>query len=278
MRNLLKGFEIAIVMVFLLTLINPLQSVSAATETEPALPATMENDYRDMMKVVKENVMAGKSDQEVAKLPEAIEFQEKYTPEQINHYLTTKVKGFQPGNSDKVDKTIKVGKNDKEIIEYEDGSFSVVESVTKPVATPAAAVSDKYTENSLVTPLASHSGSPGTSYKTTYTKEFWGIYLAARAVLITKYTVYTSKIDIYDTDDAGSKGIFPTTLTLRGTSIVTDNAMTVQSKGNYTKVNGVVIGGQPIGFSHAFTLRTKIYITSATSTTVKFTTSSWYEG
>ncbi|RDW20068.1 hypothetical protein CWR48_04915 [Oceanobacillus arenosus] len=108
---------------------------------------------------------------------------------------------------------------------------------------------------------------------------FWGIYLAARAVLITKFTVYPTTITITDTDNAGSKAYAPTSLTLNGTSIVKNKAKSVESKGNFRKTNGVVIGGMPIGFTHDFTLRTKIQITKITgSTSIQFVILNTSEG
>ncbi|MEI2467812.1 hypothetical protein, partial [Niallia taxi] len=268
------------IMVLLLTLISPLHSVSASSNTELELPpVTMEKDYREMMNIIKKNVIAGQSEKEIANIPEVIEFQKKYTSEQINLYLNNKIEAFKSNNLDikknKLDSTIassviEVGKNEKQIIEYPDGSFSVFENVTE--------LDNNTDVNPIIMPMASHSGKPGTKYTTTNTKEFWGFYLAARAVLITKYTVNKSSIKINDTDDAGSKSILPTTLTLRGTSIVTNNAKSVESKGNFMRTNGVVIGGQAIGFSSNFTLRTKIKITSSSSSKVNFTTTSTYEG
>ncbi|WP_099354077.1 hypothetical protein [Fredinandcohnia onubensis] len=271
MKKILKGIKFIAVLILLISLLTPLQTVSASSLEKTILPTVMEKDYKEMMSVIRKNVINGESEESIAKLPEVEQFKKKYSEEQINLYLTSKVEGFKTkefngkiNTSD--EEKIEIGANGSAVIDYPDGSFAVVKSTTE------------LDNDNLITPMASYNGAPGSSWTSTYEKEFWGVYLAARAVLVTKYTVYQSSINITDTADSGSKGVFPTSLTLRGTSIVTDNATTVQSKGSYQKVNGVVIGGQPIGYSHAFTLRTTIKRTAYTSSKVYFSVTNTYEG
>lgn len=114
----------------------------------------------------------------------------------------------------------------------------------------------------------------GTNYKTDYKQQWWGIYLAMEAHLITRYTVYKDKIKIYDTDHAGTKAIYPTTVDSVSTKVVKNNQKSVQSKGSYRKTNGVVIGNNPIGYVTYHTLRTTITIDSVSGSTVKFKTKS----
>ena len=117
---------------------------------------------------------------------------------------------------------------------------------------------------------AAYSTSSGTNWKTDDKQQWRGIYLAMEAHLITYYTVYKDEIRIYDTDHAGTKNIFPTTVDAISTSIVTTNQKTVQSKESYRKTNGVVIGSQPIGYVSYHTLRTTIKITSVSGSKVNF--------
>lgn len=230
-----------------------------AAENEEAVKEVQQNDYKVMMKAIKNAVEQGLED-EVEDLPEVIEFKEKYPEEVIAEFVKTTdafLYGANTVESDEL-KGVEVGQNEMKIVEFEDGSFVVLSDTT--IQQPST--------------RADHSGTAGESWTTDYKEEWWGIYKAMEAHLITKYTVYKDKITINDTDHAGTFANFPTTVDQISTAVVTNNSKTVQSKGSYRKTNGVVIGGQPIGTVVYHTLRTTIKITSVSGSTVKFTTTS----
>lgn len=236
-----------------------------ANESEEGYKATKVNqeEYKEMMTAVKEKVIDGKEN-EVENLPEVVEFKEKYTENAINNFVanTEAYKNAidEEVISDELKKELEVETNEEKVVEFEDGSFVVISDTTEEEFVPV--------------PLANHTGTAGKSYKTDYKQQWWGVYLAMEAHLITRYTVYKDKIKIYDTDHAGTKAIFPTTVDAITTSIVRNNQKSVQSKGSYRKTNGVVIGSQPIGYVTYHTLRTTIAISSVSGSTVKFTTKS----
>lgn len=255
MKKLLKVLTVA----SLLLLLNGGNVFAAENEEHNEVN---KEEYKEMMTVVKEKVEDNKEN-EIKGLPEVIDFKEKYTEEQINEFVqnTDAVKNsFVQNSNPEID--LEVEKNEEKIVEFDDGSFVVVKDTTEPVI-------------SLTNGIMPYStGTAGKSYKTNYEQQWWGIYLAMEAHLITYYTLNKTSINIYDTDHAGTKAIFPTTVDNVKTSIVTNKAKTVKSKGNFRKINGVAIGGQAIGFTSYHTLRTTIAISSVSGSTVKYTTKS----
>ncbi|WP_110112042.1 hypothetical protein [Bacillus sp. CGMCC 1.16541] len=230
-------------------------------------------EYKAMMEAVKDKVKQGKED-EVENLPEVIDFKEKYTENEINEFVKT-TDAFKSAFDQEIasneikSEDLEIGMNEEKIVEFEDGSFVVISDTTEEELKPV--------KDGMISTMATHTGTAGKNYKTDYKQQWWGVYLAMEAHLITRYTVYKDKITIYDTDHAGTKAIFPTTVDAITTSVVSNNKKSVQSKGNYRKTNGVVIGSQPIGYVTYHTLRTTISISSVSGSTVKFTTKSTTE-
>lgn len=93
MKKILKGIKFIAVLILLISLLTPLQTVSASSLEKTILPTVMEKDYKEMMSVIRKNVINGESEESIAKLPEVEQFKKKYSEEQINLYLTSKVEG-----------------------------------------------------------------------------------------------------------------------------------------------------------------------------------------
>lgn len=249
-----KFLSLLVVVVCLFGVIPPqTSSVLAANDSN------MEEDYKELMSVIKSKVLDGWSEEEIGKLPIVSDFKNKYSEEQIARFLNSKVEVY---NQDKVEKKLsetKIHSNGNQLIEFEDGSFIYIKGSIKKLnqdnSEPVAI------EDNVALPASkmySTQGKSGDKFSVNNTVEFWGIYLAARAVLNTDFTIYTNKITVNRAHTGGSKGIYPTTLQIHGTNISSNNTKTPSTDGSFTKVNGVVIGGQPIGFSHTFTLITDI--------------------
>lgn len=167
-----------------------------AAENEEAAKEVQQNDYKVMMKAIKNAVEQGLED-EVENLPEVIAFKEKYPEEVIAEFAKTTdayLYGVNTLESD-VLKGVEVGQNEMKIVEFEDGSFVVLRDTT--TQQPSA--------------MADHTATAGENWTTDYKEEWWGVYKAMAAHLITKYTVYKDKITINDTDHAGTYANFPTT-------------------------------------------------------------------
>ncbi len=256
LKKLLNSF---LIIGLLLSLVSPLSVFASDLTSEN----TMEKDYKELMGLIKEKVLDGWSEDQIGELPEVIEFQSKYTEDEVYQYLNTKVSAFNYNLVEDELENLDLGLNDREIVEFDDGSFVVAETAT---------VSED--NSNSVSTFASHSGKPGSKWKTSYKVDFWGVYLAARAKINTSYTVNKGSIKITDVTKAGTKANAPTTIVVDSLKKVINNKKTVKSRGSFTKVNGIVIGGQPIGFSDSFDLTTTLKITSATNSKVKWTSSS----
>lgn len=225
------------------------------------LTGNIEADYKKVTDEVKEQILLG-NNEELNDLPVVEEFKELYSEKETNTFLET-TKAFKAFSKNDL-KDIQVGKNEKKIIEFDDGSFITLSDTTVPVS-------------HISTFSNNHSGNSGTAWKTDYKEEWWGIYKTVEAHLVTRYTVYKDKITITDVEKTGTKTGVGFTLTNEKYEPVKNNAKSVQSKYSFTKVAGIAIDGFPVGWSEAFTLRTNIMITSVNGNTVNFTTNSYTE-
>ena len=229
------------------------------------LTGNIEVDYKKMTNEVKEQISLGNSE-EINDLPVVEEFKKLYSEKETNEFLET-TEAFEAFSKNNL-KDIQVGKNEKKVIEFDDGSFIVLSDTTVPVISNSDVILAKSND---------HSGSVGESWKTDYKEEWWGIYKTVEAHLVTRYTVYKDKITITDVDKTGTKTGVGFSLTNEKYEPVKNNAKSVQSKYSFTKVTGIAIDGFPIGWTESFTMRTDIKIKSVSGNTVKFTTNSYTE-
>lgn len=230
----------------------------------------LEKDYLKMMEIIKEAVINGYTDEEIVKLQEVTKFKADYTEEEINDFLVDNIydKESEESRRQELEKVggIELSEDDKEVIEFDDGTFMVLSNQLE------------YEDATLITPFATGTYNAGYGLINTNKKEFWGIYLAARAELKTFFTLHKDKVNITSVTRGNSTANFPTTLQVHSTKAVTNNAKSVKSQGSYTRVNGVVIGSQPIGSTHSFDLDTTIKITKVSGNRVTINRNNVYRG
>ncbi|MGN7287529.1 hypothetical protein ACTHP3_21660 [Shouchella rhizosphaerae] len=257
----IDGCKILIFSVLFLA-VSLLSSPVKAAENKVA-----KEDYLEMMEAVKSAVSKGYSDEHIELLPEVLKFQSKYSDDEINEFLINNV--FDEESELTRDQElanlgeIELEENQNELIEFNDGTFMVMSSETE-VLEP---------DTDIIQTFSTGEYQSGGLLSTTNKVEFWGAYLAARAELRTSFRPYTNKITIQDVTRGNSMSRFPTTLQVHSTKVITNNAKTVSSRGSYTRVNGIVIGGQPIGATRSFDLKTNISIvkTNGKRVTIRIT-------
>lgn len=221
------------------------------------------SDYKQLMITVKEMVKEGNGEQ-VGELKEVKQIMKSFekNPQAAEEFYNSLDVFNDSLVYDKL-KDVEIGANERKIIDFEDGSFIVLQSTTEEIPKEISNEEEALVGISSVGPGTTyHTTTPGSSLHTDFEFQIWGVYKAAEYHLNTWYTVNYTNIDITDTDVAGTYAVFPSSITSATSTIVTDLSTSVKSKGNYTLVNGIVIGGQPIGFVNYDLLYTEIAITS----------------
>lgn len=252
MKKIFKGMLVAVLML----------SCSASMVSAEAPSSVSKAELKETLHKVKSLVIEGKIS-EAAQLKEVKELQDP-----ANDTLVKSLDIYNPALVEEKLKELTLVGNEKKVIEFEDGSFIVASQTNVPRL-------KKGSES--VTPFADHEGSSGQTFTTTGSYELWGVYKAADYRLVTDYTIYSGSSTITNTTTAGTSAVFPSSFTSQSSKVVTNNARTTKSQGEYTLLTGVAIGGNQIGSSRTNTLSTTITINWAGNGTINFTTSTSYQ-
>ncbi|MEC1178776.1 hypothetical protein P9B03_09805 [Metasolibacillus meyeri] len=229
-------------------------------------------EYKEMMDIVKREVLKGVEENELEKIPEVQEFKNTYKEEKIFEFVgnTEAYKMLNSKNDIELNSQNNILGYQKQLIEFEDGSFAILESKTTEVSDLNSAF------NLGVTPFSGtgteyFNTKAGKSFTNDFSYSYWGLWKVAELHLITNFTIENSnKVKITSTDHAGTKAYTPSTVDNVSTSIIINNGLDAQSRGSYRKTNGVVIDGFPIGATRYISFNTLIRIHATSGSDIYF--------
>lgn len=122
-----------------------------------------------------------------------------------------------------------------------------------------------------------YTGTVGQNFTNDAQFDNWGVTRTSSLHLVTKYTVYSTSATINSVNTTGTQAWFPESIGSTSTSILTNNARVVTSRGDYTIIQTCPNGWGTCG-SYSRAIETTVNIKYAGNGSITFTVKSDYLG
>ncbi|WP_270167170.1 hypothetical protein [Paenibacillus sp. SYP-B4298] len=256
----MKLLKVASILALSFLLVVP--SVSATQK----VPYLNKDELKELHLAILEHVTEG-NEEEIETLP----LFQKY--DQIfNKYPSLKseyVNDLDANNEEQQEKTTFVN-NSKIYHVYEDGSFSVITNTTNaPTAPP---VNNQIQARTITQDTGEqwYTATIGQSFTNDARHDIWGVYKVGEMHLVTTYTINSTAANITNTSTAGTSSFFPGSFGSTSSAVVTNNARTVMSKGEYQFNTTCPVGWGNCGTTN-YEINTIIDVKYAGGGTITFT-------
>lgn len=251
-KKLVIGFSVLLIS-FVFTLLS----------TDTVSAESIEEDYKELVEKLKFSLENDYSDEQIKQLPEVIEFNEKYTEEEINSFIKKRNLIRQID-----EEQITASSNEKIISERDDGLVVSMENETVESNKKFGSENDE-----IITPYGGFNYMKRSGTTMTTTATYRGTDLTGTAFVLsskTNYTVFKNYIRVNYVNHTGTYSRWPSSVSANGKDIVSNNTSRVQGLQYFELRTNLWTGLNVLTYSP--TLKTVVGITTTSGDYVRFYT------